>query len=210
MSETIQQPYQPAPELIIDDLETLKVLADPLRLRILELLGKPRTVKQVAGELGIAATKLYYHVNLLEKQGLIRTVDTRIVSGIIEKHYQIAARSYRVKHGLFTPGTPEYSANLNMTLSTLFDNAKAEIQESIQAGVIDTSKDAPDPSTLNMSQLVSCLTPEQADIFFRKLEELGKEFLAYRHQGDGADQQFYRLMIVGYPTSRRPPPDEPS
>jgi DNA-binding transcriptional ArsR family regulator len=38
--------------LIIDNLETLKVIADPLRLKILELLrGETQTVKQLAAAL---------------------------------------------------------------------------------------------------------------------------------------------------------------
>lgn len=74
-------------EMMIEDAETLRVLADPLRLRIRELMVRPCTVKQVAAVLGIAPTKLYYHINLLEKHKLIVVVAARVVSGIIEKQY---------------------------------------------------------------------------------------------------------------------------
>ncbi len=37
--------------MLISDLETLKVLADPLRLSILEYLVKPSTVKRIAEKL---------------------------------------------------------------------------------------------------------------------------------------------------------------
>ena len=58
---------QPLPELIefrhIDDAATMKALADPLRMKIMRVLGKhartdPRimTVKQIAEELGEPAT----------------------------------------------------------------------------------------------------------------------------------------------------------
>src|ERR687885_168224 len=77
---------------VIRDLETVRLISDPLRLQILEALRKePRTVKQVAAQLDVPATNLYYHVRLLEQRGLIRVTDTRIVSGIIEKRYQTVA-----------------------------------------------------------------------------------------------------------------------
>src|SRR5918912_4209068 len=94
-------PMQPPDRVVtITDLDRLRVIADPLRLRILETLIEPRTVKQVAAALGLAPTKLYYHINLLERHGLIVVVDTRLVSGILEKRYQAAARCFRVDHAL--------------------------------------------------------------------------------------------------------------
>ena len=72
-------------EFIIDNVDALKMIADPLRLQIMRSLEKPRTVKDLAAQLDIPATKLYYHVNQLETHKIIRVVDTRIVSGIIEK-----------------------------------------------------------------------------------------------------------------------------
>src|SRR5215211_5670272 len=96
---------QPAPLHTITSLEALKVFSDPLRQQIIEaLLDGAKTVKQVASELELAPTKLYYHVNLLEEHGLIQVTETRIVSGIIEKHYVAAAKEYAIERSLMTPG----------------------------------------------------------------------------------------------------------
>jgi len=66
---------------IINDLETLKVVADPVRNQILEVLEKkPQNVKEVADKLGLAPSKLYYHFNMLEKVGLIKVVESRQVA----------------------------------------------------------------------------------------------------------------------------------
>ena len=54
-----------AEELDIE-LEQVKVLADPLRVRILETMAlEERTTKQVAEELGEKPTRLYPHVEAL-------------------------------------------------------------------------------------------------------------------------------------------------
>lgn len=73
----------------------LKALADPLRLSMLHQLTRGRgpdlpsmTVKELAAELGEPQTKLYRHIKHLESAGLIRSVSSRVVSGIVEQRYQ--------------------------------------------------------------------------------------------------------------------------
>ena len=51
--------YEPVPELMITTLETLKVFSDPLRQKIIEtLMDSAKTVKQIAGELALAPSRL--------------------------------------------------------------------------------------------------------------------------------------------------------
>ena len=61
---------QPVAERIISDVETLKALSDPVRLRILETMvtaaDEAWTVKRLAKALGTNTTKLYHHINILE------------------------------------------------------------------------------------------------------------------------------------------------
>ena len=61
----------------LTDLDQIKVLADPLRIQIMELFcEQERTTKQVAGILGQPPTRLYHHVAALERVGLIRLART--------------------------------------------------------------------------------------------------------------------------------------
>ena len=65
----------PEPTMMINDLESLKVFSDPLRNQIMEILAPEKlTINQIAKKLGLAPSKLYYHINLLEKHGLIQEV----------------------------------------------------------------------------------------------------------------------------------------
>jgi DNA-binding transcriptional ArsR family regulator len=75
------------------NLDQLRALAHPLRLRMMELFAEgPRTTKQVAQQLGEPPTKLYHHVNALERAGLLKLSKTRQNRGAIEKWYA-ASRS---------------------------------------------------------------------------------------------------------------------
>lgn len=80
----------------ITDLGTLKVVADARRMKIVEcIVHEACSVKEIAERLNQPASQLYYHTNMLEKHGLIRMVDTRIVSGIIERWYGATALIFR-------------------------------------------------------------------------------------------------------------------
>ncbi len=119
----------------LSDLDQVKVLADPLRVRLLESFCTERTTKQVAEMLGEKSTKLYHHVEALEKVGLIRLTRTRQNRGTLEKYYLSVARSFRVDSSLFPTAdqSPEGDALLTM-LSTMIDNVSGELSHIIRAG----------------------------------------------------------------------------
>jgi DNA-binding transcriptional ArsR family regulator len=196
-------PFNPAKEMVIEDLETLRVLADPLRLSIIELLGKPGTVKRIAEKLNKPPTKLYYHFNLLEKHELITLVDTRIVSGIIEKHYQASARGYRLKRGLLSPGSEEPGQELDLTLSSMFEDTRNDIAESIRDGVLNLSEDASDHQRLMFSGGNLMLSDDQAVDFIKRLGMLMQEFQE-KSEANEADTaaHLHKLFFIYYPSSR--------
>ncbi|NJR12811.1 helix-turn-helix transcriptional regulator [bacterium] len=196
----------PVDELVIDDLETLKVLADPLRLRIRELMTEPTTVKQVAEALGIPPTKLYYHINLLEKHNLIVVVDTRIVSGIIEKHYQIAARSVRVARHLLSPDSKEGDASLHLTIGSIFEDTKNDLLQSINDGTAQLQEAAaPNGAQLHTSRLL--LNEDEAQEFTRRANELIEEYKqtsrAHQQHKDTGSPRYYKMLLGFFPTSRQ-------
>jgi DNA-binding transcriptional ArsR family regulator len=99
----------------VTEVETLKALADPVRLAILTaLMGRARgelpvmSVKELAAELGEPQTKLYRHVRQLEAAGLIHVAASRLVSGILEQRYQASQRDLMFGPGLLRdPGADE-------------------------------------------------------------------------------------------------------
>lgn len=191
----------------IDDLETLKVVADPLRLRIIEELRRePKTVKQVAEQLGQIQTKLYYHFRTLEEHDLIRAVDTRIVSGIIEKHYQTTAARLTVDRDLLAPGTAAHADDidegLDVLLSVILDEAKTEIRRAVRAGLITLAPEMKDARALVLGRRWMRLSPEQMSEFLDRLLALQDEY----EQDDVAPAEgaiAWEFLLGVYPTSRR-------
>jgi DNA-binding transcriptional ArsR family regulator len=66
-----QQPF------VIKDAAGLKAVADPLRHHILTLLDTPKTVKELAEAIGRPPDRLYYHMGVLERAGLVKAADAR-------------------------------------------------------------------------------------------------------------------------------------
>jgi len=90
---------EPVATRAIEDVESLRAMADPTRLAILTTLMEPAngdlpvmSAKELASRLGESQTKLYRHIRQLEAAGLIRVAATRMVSGILEQRYQASQR----------------------------------------------------------------------------------------------------------------------
>jgi DNA-binding transcriptional ArsR family regulator len=182
---------------VIDDLETLKVIADPLRKRIMELLEAPGTVKMVAQRLGMPPSKLYYHVNLLEDHGLLRVTDMRLVSGIVEKHYQVAARTINVKSGLLSPSVGD--DGLNMMLSEMLEETANDIRAAAREGVIDFETDAPKQRKLFMSRLEVTLTDEQALVFQEQLKAMIESLSDAASDDEDPNVREYIVQVSMFP-----------
>jgi DNA-binding transcriptional ArsR family regulator len=81
----------------LTSIEQVKTIADPLRLRIVELLiHKAMTTTQIGEALGETSAKTHYHVHALERIGVIKLVETREKGGILEKYYRSIARDINV------------------------------------------------------------------------------------------------------------------
>ncbi len=208
--EEYKEPPRTLPKdlLMITDLETIKVVADPLRLQLLNLLREePRTVKELAKSLHLSQTKLYYHMDLLEKHGLVRVTGTRLVSGILEKRYQAAAYKFSVDHALLAPAPSEPSSHegSDVFLSAVLDYTRSDIQRSLEEGLIELRKDAPPERRLVLGRLWMRLLPEQAAEFIKRLADLEAEFERAQPPPDDPNAQLYEYLLGFYPTRQRPP-----
>lgn len=188
--------------VMIDDLETLRVVADRTRLDILRLLrDEPRTVKQVAAVLDVPPTKLYYHVRLLEEHGLIHVTDTRVVSGIIEKTYQASGYRLTVARELLPGGGSGSGSPLDVLLSVVTEQAADEIRRGVEAGLIDVTTEALDEGGLLLGRVWLRMTPERAAAFSARVTALFKEFTT---DGDDPGARPYEVLIGIYPTLSEP------
>lgn len=111
------------------------MLADPLRLRLIEAFaGRERSIKEAAERLGMAPGKLYYHVDLLERHGLLTVASTRVVSGITEKRYRAVAKHLRVDRALLAAQEPD--AALDAMLGAALDATREAAETATRTGAL--------------------------------------------------------------------------
>jgi DNA-binding transcriptional ArsR family regulator len=189
---------EPLPERRIGDVETIKALSDPLRLRILEVMtgdhGETFTVKRLAAILGVSQTKLYHHVNLLAERDLIRPAGQRVVSGIIETSYRVGQLRLNFDRSLLSGDSPQ----LHDMLVTVFDSSRDDIEQGLRGGVIGIADDADPATKLLLSKGLARLSAAQAALVRARLVELIDTFDTDAEPADGRP---YGLVLAYYPVA---------
>jgi DNA-binding transcriptional ArsR family regulator len=183
-------------------LEQLKVLADPRRIRILELLGdEERTTKQVAEILGEPPTRLYHHVAALARVGLIRLARTRQSRGALEKYYVAVAQAFSADPKLFTSRRGPQAAAAAGTLATQALDLTAEDLRALlaQEENLESMKEQGILSYLEVRG-----TPREIAAIRAKLSKL-IESCTTRGGESHRRGTAYRLTIAFFPMARRSP-----
>jgi DNA-binding transcriptional ArsR family regulator len=148
--ETLPGCESPAEQMDLDDLDLLAEATHPMRGAILRRLKSPRSVAELAELLDVPITRLYHHVNRLTDFALIRVVAVRRVGAVIERRYQVVAKSYRVDEDLLTTTDPR---ELSIALASIFDVAKLGFQRFIEAGGIGGAPLDDERSTLSLGEI---------------------------------------------------------
>jgi DNA-binding transcriptional ArsR family regulator len=167
------------PEMRIANADTLRAISDPTRMRILETMVQrqdpPWSVKELAAALGVPQTRLYHHVEQLLTHDLVRPVERRVVSGIIETRYRVAALSFQLDRRLFEGDADASTQLLPHTLATMFDTARDEIEAAMRSGANDPPGGEGEERVL-VARSLTRLTPARATEFRRRLAALQEEF----------------------------------
>ena len=111
----------------IKTIEQLKAITHPLRRRLKDEFCKNIcTTKQAAKALGEPPTKLYHHVEILKKAGVIKLVKTKQNRGTTEKYYETVASNIRI-----SPSLLESSATAELVSNELYNLVKDKISETL-------------------------------------------------------------------------------
>jgi DNA-binding transcriptional ArsR family regulator len=184
----------PEAERVVSDHETLRALADPLRLRILETMvtrvDDAWSVKELAAALGVPQTRLYHHIELLLERDLIRPAAQRLVSGIVETRYRVTALSLRLDPRLLS-SDEEGATSL---VANVLEAARSEILAAVRTTALDPENLAPERPLI--SRGLAKLTPERAGELRQRLVALLEEF-----DHDEQPGVPYGLLLAFYPAT---------
>jgi DNA-binding transcriptional ArsR family regulator len=176
----------------LDDLRQIRALADPLRMRILTALSEERTTKQVAALLDEKPTRLYHHVDALERAGLVELTRTSPKRGTTEKYYRSVARAFeaRVSTGLQSHASVEA---IDDVIAAALATTSAEVSRILEhdAG-----------ATFHGDGIFTFLEVRATAAEIRKLRRLLQAAISAAREEGGASpprNERYRLTIAFYP-----------
>jgi DNA-binding transcriptional ArsR family regulator len=180
-----------AEEIVVRDVETMKVVSDGLRLQILQAMQQPINVKTIAEMLAMPASKLYYHVNLLEKHKLIQVVAVNIESGIVEKMYQVTARRINIQNPILMGEGLEMETAVSLW-ANLLDETKEDF---LQAYHLRDEQEEP-PRYPFATKKALRLTNEQLTEFHAQLDALIQEVDALNAANVNTEAEQFSLTLI--------------
>ena len=202
--------FKPAPVMMVEDLETLKILADPMRNQILEILAPEKlTINQMAKKLGLSPSKLYYHINLLEKYGLIQVVDSIVKANIIEKVYWISAYECKMDDNLCNFSTPEGQESTMTAMVTPIDSTREDMMRSLEARASALNQGAEEhPREVVIFRELRKMDDQEADAFAERIKEVLEDFESFEGDGESEDIHVRALTVAFYPSFYYEPSEE--
>jgi len=198
---------EPDAEQLITNPATLRIYFDPMRTRIIRTMAaQPRTVHDIADKLGVPFTRLYYHINMLEKHGLIRVVDVRSLSGVVEeKYYRVTAYRFIIDRALLTmrkddgDDTAKDETGLIQRVEQALISTQRDLRHSVQRGLVDLTVTPPHTHALVSTCGALPLSPQRALEFQRRLLALCDEFA---QDVTSAGTRHYAVALTVYPTTK--------
>lgn len=167
------------PEVKTISLKTLKLMADPVRSRLVGLFsGGATTVQQLAEQLGVPLTRLYYHVHLLEQHGLLQVVAQQPRGGTVEKVYATTARTFLIDRSEFAADPQAALEQANVLADFALGETTKALRKSVLDGSIDLQQNPPHPDSLHIRRGLGRISKARAEKLHQRLLAVMEEFTA--------------------------------
>lgn len=177
--------------------QELRALAHPLRLRLLEeFAGQARTTMQVAATMGEPPTRLYHHVNALERAGILKLARTRQVRGTTEKYYEVAKKTFGAISGSQITG--RMRGPLQNVAHMMFEEARSELF----AAIADPSSLTPDTQPVALRMLLTTSPAQIAEVRKKLIALLHSVRKECKRRPPKADARRWALTVAFAPRGK--------
>ena len=117
---------------ILDTLEEVNIVSDPIRLKIIMTLGAtPKTAQDLSDALGVSRSKIHYHLKILEQNGIVEVVDTELINGITQKYFLPVAKAFIPNSEIFNKNLEENQFSFKIS-KNYYDSFEKELRELIK------------------------------------------------------------------------------
>ena len=184
--------------LMVDSVDQAAVMLKPLRIAMLCEMGEPRSCPELARTFGETPQKMYYHVKMLERAGLVDRSGERLVNGITEGFYRARAESYWLSPGLVRRLGGKQTVQDQTSLQMLAGHAEEMIED--VARLAERSASGEHVPSASLGVEIALPDVERRGEF---LEELRATFEAiakkYTSDGNAETGEVFRFTLACYP-----------
>lgn len=182
--------------LILKTYEQLKSLSDPLRVRIVSLLTEEiHSGQELSHITGISRSKIHYHLQDLEKNGLVKMVKENKKRNMTQKLYQAAAKSFIPATELL-PFHEEFGESRRLVTISTLDRAKSRALAAPEIGFLTESENPKEWSRISTQTEVRT-TKEQFKEWIAKYHNLLDE-LQKINDLEKEDADWFYVATVGF------------
>lgn len=165
---------------------------------MLREMGEPRSCPQLARTFGETSQKMYYHVKMLERAGLVDRSGERLVNGITEGFYRARAEAYWLSPGLVRRLGGKQTVRDQTSLRMLAGHAEEMIED--VAHLAEQSASGEHVPSVSLGVEIELADVERRVEF---LEELRATFEAiakkYTSDGNAESGEVFRFTLACYP-----------
>ncbi len=184
--------------LMVDSVDQAAAMMKPRRIAMLREMGEPCSCPELARTFGETPQKMYYHVKVLERAGLVERSGERLVHGITEGFYRARAESYWLSPGLVRRLGGKQTVQDQTSLRMLAGHAEEMIED--VARLAERSASGEHVPSASLGVEIALPDVERRGEF---LEELRTTFEAiakkYTSDGNAESGEVFRFTLACYP-----------
>ena len=185
---------------IIRSEDAARVLADPMRRRMLLRLVEPDSAAGLARATGLPRQRINYHLRELQRAGLVRLVKTQKKRNCVERLMQATATSYVI--------SPEVLGDLAADPNKVADKLSAAYLVALAArtiselAVLRERADAAGKTLPTFTLHADAKFPSQQALnaFTEELSNTVAKLIQKHTRDDASDGRTYRFMVGAYPS----------
>lgn len=184
-------------QYVIRDVKAVRLLGSPLRQALLDWIAArgPATVAELSDHLGKPADRLYYHVRLLERAGLLVAEETQATNGRSEARFDVPGRPLVLE---YQPASPSNRRAVRRVIAGVLRSARSDFDHAIADA--DVRVDGPSRE-LWAGRMEALLTPDDLETVNDLLKKIFR--LMQESSAPAPDAKPYQLSWVLSPVTRR-------
>lgn len=184
----------------IHHLESARVLLNPIRVAMLELLREPGTSAELSEKLEMSQQRINNHLKELLSAGFIKRVENRTKRNLIEGVYQAVSKHYWLSPKLTREkGRELENLKEQMSLHNLLIMSE-RLQE--DAATLLERTHAEEVPSIGVTAEITLRNSEEREQFTREFLQAIHSVLE-KYQAPSGPEQKFTAMIVCYPKKER-------